>query len=133
MTERRNWQGSASPPELAFAGIVEWQGLVFVSGCLGNLPGTRQLADGGFQAEAEQVFADLAASLAEAELAPMDADKVTVYLTVPERFALVDAMSGQVFGRGNVARTTVEVSRLGLGAARELDAIAARTSTAASA
>lgn len=131
MTERRALANSSSPPGLAFAGLVECRGVVFVSGCLGNQPGTRRLAEGGFEAEARQVFANVVANLEEAGLAPMDAVKITIYLTDLDRFPLVDGMFAEIFGVGQVARTTVEVSRLGLGASIEIDAIAMRPSPVA--
>ena len=126
MTERRALANGSSPPGLAFAGMVECHGLVFMSGCLGNQPGTRTLAEAGFEAEARQVFANVVANLEEAGLSPMDAVKITIYLTDLDRFPLVDGMFAEIFGVGQVARTTVEVSRLGLGASIEIDAIAMR-------
>jgi 2-iminobutanoate/2-iminopropanoate deaminase len=116
----------SSPPGLAFAGAVEWNGFVFISGCLGNAPGESKLVEGGFQAELDQVFDNVLAGLYHAGLAPMDVVKITIYLTDLSRFGLVDAAFARCFGRGKVARTTVEVSKLGLGASVELDAIAAR-------
>lgn len=123
---RTSFNNPSSPPGLAFAGAVEWNGLLFISGCLGNAPGEARLADGGFEAELEQVFRNLVAGLETAGSSAAEVLKVTVYLTDLSRFPQANAAFARCFGVGKVARTTVEVSRLGLGASVELDAIAVR-------
>lgn len=131
MTEPRPIANSSSPPDLAIAGMVDWGEPVFLSGCLGKLPGTRRLAEGGFAVEARRVFANLVAGFADAGLAPMDVVRITIYLAELGRFALVETLFVEVFGVGKVARTTIEPSRVGLGASTELDAIEVRSSSGA--
>ena len=89
-------------------------------------PGQMVAVPSDFEQEARQVFGNLLSGFAAAGLSAADAVKVTIFLTDMEKFAIVDQLFAKFFGVGKVARTTVEVSRLGLGGTIELEAIARR-------
>jgi reactive intermediate/imine deaminase len=126
MSRNRTIANPSAPAGLAFAGAVEANGFVFFSGCLGNPPGKMERVPEDFEQEARTVFANLLSGFAEAGLSAADAVKVTVYLTDMDKFTVVNDLFAEFFGIGKVARTTVEVSRLGLGGTIELEAIASR-------
>ncbi|HWP35362.1 MAG TPA: Rid family detoxifying hydrolase [Thermodesulfobacteriota bacterium] len=99
-------------------------GFVFASGQIALDPATGQLVPGGVEAQARQVFANLAAVLAAAGSSLARAVKVTVYLTDLAHFAAVNAVYEAAFAGARPARSTVQVAALPRGALIEVDVIA---------
>ena len=97
--------------------------LVFLSGQIPLDPTTGALVEGGFAAQARQVFSNLAA-VAHAAGADLSAVvRVTLYLTDLARFAEVNEVMAQFFTAPFPPRATVQVSALPRGADVEADAI----------
>lgn len=97
--------------------------LVFLSGQIPLDPATGALVEGGFAAQARQVFSNLSA-VAQAAGADLSAVvRVTLYLTDLTRFAEVNEVMAQFFAAPYPARATVQVSALPRGADVEADAI----------
>ncbi len=101
------------------------KGHVFVSGQIGQSAATGKIVDGGIERETEQVFANLAAVLEASGRSFSDVVRATVYLTNMADFAAVNAIYAGHFKAPFPARTTIAVAALPLGAAVEIDVIAA--------
>lgn len=102
-----------------------WAGeLLFLSGQAPFDPATGALVEGGIQAQTRQVFTNLQAVLAAAELSFEDVVKVNVYLTDLADFPAVNAIYAEAFTQPYPARTTVAVAGLPLGAAVEIELVA---------
>ncbi len=96
---------------------------VFVSGQLGLAPGDTAV-DGSIAEQTEQIFANLAAILAEAGTGLDRLVKTTVYLADLGDFAAMNEVYARYVGDEPPARATVEISSLPAGARLEIDAIA---------
>lgn len=101
---------------------------LYVSGQIPLDPATGRLVEGGVEAQAERVFANLRAVL-EAAGSSFDALlRVSIYLTDLSAFPRVNEIYARQFGDGpKPARSTLGVAALPLGAAIEVDAIAVVT------
>ncbi len=99
-------------------------GLVYTAGQVGLIPGTKQLAEGGIEAQTRQVLQNLKAVLASAGTNLDNVIKTTVFLKSMDDFATVNSIYGIYFWRSQPARSAVEVARLPLGALVEIEAIA---------
>jgi 2-iminobutanoate/2-iminopropanoate deaminase len=101
-------------------------GLLFASGQIPLDPGTGRLVEGGIEAQAERVIANLRAVL---EAGGSSLDRVlrtTVYLTDLSLFPRVNEVYGRHFRSDpRPARVTIQAAALPLGAQIEIDAIAA--------
>lgn len=116
----------APAPVGPYSQAVVFGELVFSSGQIALDPATGQMVSDSIEAEAEQVFRNLAAVL-EAAGSGMDrAVKVTVFLTDLADFGRVNEVYARVFGEPFPARSCFEVSALPKGARVEVEAVAAR-------
>lgn len=118
-----------SPPgalqALPFSEAVAANGLLFVSGQVGNLPGTLQLAPGGIEAETKQALANMVAVLARHGCSTRDVVKCTVFLADIAEWPAFNVVYRQVFGAPFPARSALAASGLALGARVEVECIAA--------
>ena len=100
-------------------------GFVHCSGQIAIDPAVGEVVSGGVEAETHQVFANLAAVLAEAGSSLASAVRCTVFLRDMNDFAKVNAVYAEYFpGDAPPARATVQVSRLPKDVAVEIDCIA---------
>ena len=76
--------------------------------------------------QARQVMKNLAAVLAAADMEFANVVKTTIYLASMDDFAAVNEVYGAHFADAPPARSTVQVSKLPLGALVEIDVIASR-------
>ena len=98
-------------------------GFVFVSGQLGLKLGDTAIS-GGIEEQTEQIFANLAAILAEAGTGLDRLVKTTVFLENLGDFQAMNGVYAQYVGDRPPARSTVEVAKLPSGALVEIEAIA---------
>jgi 2-iminobutanoate/2-iminopropanoate deaminase len=98
--------------------------LVFVSGQLALKPGDKELSGGTIEEQTEQVFANLAAILAEAGTSLANLVKTTVFLQNLDDFHGMNSVYAAHVGDRPPARSTVEVAKLPSGALVEIEAIA---------
>ena len=108
-----------------YSHAVRSNGHLFCSGQTPLDPVTKALVDGGVASQTRQCFANLFAVLAAAGLAAADVVKCNVYLTDMDDFAEMNAAYESVFAAPYPARTTVAVAGLPLGAAVEIELVAA--------
>lgn len=124
---RQTIQTDQAPAAIGpYAQAVLSGGVLYCSGQIGLDPATGELVPGGFEAEARQVLANLAAVAEEAGMALGDALKLTVYVTNLAEFPKLNDVFAEVLGAPYPARATVEVAALPRGARVEIDMIATR-------
>ena len=113
---------SLSPPVGPFSQAVRAGDFLFLSGQVG-LTAEGTLVPGGVDAQAEQIFANLAAVLDAAGKSFADVVRAGVFLTDMADFAALNAVYARHFDQPYPARTTVAVAALPLGAAVEIDLV----------
>ena len=106
-----------------YSQAIAANGFVFVSGQLGLKPGDTAIS-GGIEEQTEQVFANLAAILAEAGTGLDRLVKTTVFLQNLDDFQAMNGVYAAHVGDRPPARSTVEVAKLPSGALVEIEAIA---------
>lgn len=106
-----------------YSQAVRMGGLIYVSGQLGVDPATRQLVPGGIQEQTRQALDNVQTILKAAWSSLERVGKVNIFIT---DFTLLGEMN-VVFARyfpHRPAKTTVEISRLDMGALIEIEVIA---------
>jgi 2-iminobutanoate/2-iminopropanoate deaminase len=103
-------------------GIVA-NGFLFTAGQIALDPATGQVVGGDVVAQAERVFANLAAILAEVGASWGDVVKTTVFLQEMADFPRVNEVYARVMGDARPARSTVAVAGLPRGVLVEIEAI----------
>ena len=128
MTARETIQTTAAPGAIGpYSQAVAAGPYLFTSGQIGLDPLTGELVEGGLDAQARQVMANLAAVLAAGGLTFADVVKTTIFLVDMNDFAAVNAVYGESFdGGAKPARSTVAVAALPRGARVEIEAVALR-------
>ena len=97
---------------------------VYMSGVIGVDPAVQKPVEGGVLAQAKQVFENIRTVLGELGLTMDDVLKTTVFLTNLGDFAEVNKLYAEYFGPNYPARSCVEVSRLPMSLAIEVECIA---------
>ncbi len=97
---------------------------IFISGQLGNDPGTRRLAEGGIGPETRQVCEHLKAVLEAAGSSLDRVVKVTIYMVDLGELLEMNAIFSQYFPVDPPARTTFQCARLVGDARVEIEAVA---------
>lgn len=94
--------------------------------CSGQLPTgcDGRLVDGDLEAQVRRVFENISEVLSAAGSNLENVLKTTVFMTDLGRFAEMNCLYAEYFPGHRPARTTVEVAKLPLGAAIEVDVIA---------
>ena len=95
----------------------------YLSGQIGLDPATGQMVTGGFEAEVELVFANLAAVASACDASLADCVKMTIYLTDLGNFAKVNETMARFCAQPYPARAAVGVASLPRGAQVEADAV----------
>ena len=117
---------SSAPKAIGpYSQAVKANGLVFTSGQIALDPGTGNIVEGDFAAQARRVFENLKAVLGAARTDFSHVLKATVYLTDLANFQTLNAIYAEYFGDHKPARTTVGVSQLPRGSHVEIDLVAA--------
>ncbi|HEY8331806.1 MAG TPA: RidA family protein [Pseudomonas sp.] len=96
---------------------------VYLSGQIPLVPATMQMVEGGFEAEAVQVFENLKAVAAAAGGSLADTAKLNIFLTDLGNFATVNEVMSRYFQPPYPARAAIGVAALPRGAQVEMDAI----------
>lgn len=115
-----------SPSPLpVFSPAVRTGDLVFLSGTIGNRPGTREVVSGGIVPETEQALTNIRTLLEEIGLSLTDVVKCTVFLGDMRDYDAMNEVYARFFPKDPPARSTVGVDGLALGARVEIECIAA--------
>jgi reactive intermediate/imine deaminase len=115
-----------SPSPLpVFSPAVRTGDLVFLSGTIGNRPGTREVVSGGIVPETEQALTNIETLLEEIGLAMEDVVKCTVFLADMRDYERMNEVYARFFPRDPPARSTLGANGLALGARIEIECIAA--------
>jgi 2-iminobutanoate/2-iminopropanoate deaminase len=124
MSERRVIQTDAAPAAVGpYSQAIRAGNLLFTAGQIPLRPdGSR--VEGDVEAQARQVLANLRAVLEAGGSDPSRVVKCTVFLRDMDDFARVNAVYGEVFDDAPPARSAVQVAKLPLGVAVEIEAIA---------
>lgn len=111
---------------LPFSDAVRVGELLYVSGKIGTVPGTRTLATGGIKEEARQTMENVKRSVEAHGYAMKDVVKCTAILTDMSEFAAFNEVYVSFFGKPYPARTSMGASALSLSAHVEVECIAAK-------
>lgn len=122
--ERQVIQMPGSLPGLPFSAAVQVGNVLYLSGQIGNLPGTRQLADTGIVGQTRQTFENMKAVLAYAGSSLERVVKCTVYLANIADYPKMNEVYASYFPKDPPARSTVAGSGLALGARVEIECLA---------
>lgn len=109
-----------------YSQAIDCGDFVFLSGQIPLVPETGLVADGGLEAQAHQMFANIKAVLAEAGMSLSNVVKTTVFMTDLSQFAAFNAVYAEYFKAPYPARSCVEVSALPKGVLVECELIAKR-------
>ena len=123
--EREVIRSTIVPAGLPFSAAVRAGDLLFLSGQIGNIPGTRQLADTGIAGQTRQTFENIKTVLAAAGSSLDRVVKCTVFLVDMSDYAAMNVAYAEYFPKDPPARSTVAGSGLALGARVEIECIAA--------
>ena len=99
---------------------------LFTSGQVPLVPATGELAGDTIEAQAEQVFDNIAAVLAAADMTFRNVVKTTVFLTDLNDFAAMNTLYAKRFPDNPPARSCVQVAKLPAGAKMEMEVIASK-------
>ena len=108
----------------AFSHAVVAGDFIYVSGSLGTMGETTDLAPGGTAGETKQVLHNMQEILTACGASMKDIVKMNVFLSDMGTFAEMNKVYMEIMGDGPPARITVGTVDLALGAAVEIDCIA---------
>ena len=109
---------------LPFSPAVRVGHMLYLSGQLGTLPGTRQLADTGIAAQTRQALDNIRAVLTAAGSSLSRVVKCTVFLLDIRDYAAMNEVYATFFPKDPPARSTIAGSGLALGARIEIECFA---------
>jgi 2-iminobutanoate/2-iminopropanoate deaminase len=112
------------PPNGIFSPAIISGDLVFTSGQIGIDPKTGTLAEGGFEAQLEQVFRNLSAVLEASGSGIYHVVKATVFLADMNDYNTMNELYRKHFKGDPPARSTVQVARLPREARIEIEVVA---------
>lgn len=111
--------------ELPFSDAVRVGDLVFLSGQIGNVPGSLKLADGGIEGQARQAMKNIGNALDFAGSSWQHVVKCTVFLADIKDWAAFNAVYREFFTGNLPARSALAANGLAMGAKVEVECIAA--------
>lgn len=123
-TEKRVIQLPGSLPGLPFSSAVQVGNVLYLSGQIGVLPGTRQLVDTGVAKQTQQTLDNIKAVLTHAGSSMDRVFKCTVFLANMADYDAMNSVYRTYFPKDPPARSTVAGSGLALGAKVEVECLA---------
>jgi reactive intermediate/imine deaminase len=109
---------------LPFSTAVRVGNVLYLSGQIGNKPGTRELADTGVAGQTRQTLENIKAVLTHAGSSLERVFKCTVFLGDIRDYTAMNAVYATYFPKDPPARSTVAGSGLALGARVEIECMA---------
>ena len=123
-TQKRVIQLPGSLPGLPFSSAVQVGNVLYLSGQIGVLPGTRQLVDTGVTKQTQQTLDNIKAVLTHAGSSLDRVFKCTVFLANIADYDAMNSVYKTYFPKDPPARSTVAGSGLALGAKVEIECLA---------
>ncbi len=124
MAEKKIISTPSAPGAIgAYSQAVRTGNTVYISGQIPLDPTSMQLVDGGFEAQARQVFENLKAVANAAGGDLSDVVRATIYMLDLANFAQVNEIMSEYFAEPYPARAAVGVAQLPKDATIEMDAI----------
>lgn len=111
--------------DLPFSEVARHGDLLFLSGMIGIEPGTLELVPGGLEAEARRALENIRLMLAEVDATPDDVLRCTVMMDDIEQWSRFNQVYVDFFGDHRPARSAFGADGLALGAAVEIECVAA--------
>lgn len=111
--------------DLPFSDAVKVGNLLILSGKIGNIPGTRTLAEGGIQGQTRQTMDNIKASLERYGAKLDQVVKCTIFLADIKQWAEMNKVYVTYFKKHKPARSALGANGLALGAAVEIECMAA--------
>ena len=109
---------------IPFSPVVKVGNILYLSGQIGNVPGTRQLADTGIAGQTRQTMDNIKALLTAAGSSMDRVFKCTVFLANIADYAAMNAVYATYFPKDPPARSALAGSGLALGARVEVECLA---------
>lgn len=109
--------------DLPFSSAVQVDNTLYLSGNLGNIPGTLDLAEGGIQGETRQTLENISAVLEQFNSSMDKVVKCTVFLANIAEWGAMNEVY-KTFFKNPPARSALGASGLALGARVEIECIA---------
>ena len=109
--------------DLPFSPAVRVDNTLYLSGVLGIVPGTRNLAEGGILGETQQALENISSTLENFGSSMENVVKCTVFLADIREWAAMNEIY-KTFFTNKPARSAVGISGLGLSARVEIECIA---------
>ncbi|HET9384775.1 MAG TPA: RidA family protein [Gemmatimonadales bacterium] len=122
--QKRVIQVPGSLPGLPFSSAVQVGNVIYLSGQVGVLPGTRQLVDTGVTKQTQQTLENIKAVLTHAGSSMERVFKCTVFLANMRDYDDMNRAYAVFFPKDPPARSTVAGSGLALGAKVEIECLA---------
>lgn len=116
---------SANPAmQVPFSDAVRVGHMLYLSGKIGNIPGTRNLAEGGIQGETRQALENIKASLERYGSSIGEVVKCTVFLADIDEWAAMNEVYMEYFHTNPPARSALGSSGLALNSRVEIECLA---------
>ena len=122
--EKQTIQLPGSLEGLPFSSAVRVGDMLYLSGQIGVLPGTRELAPGGTGAETRQTMENIRAVLDHAGSSMDRVVKCTVFLLDMSDYQVMNEVYREFFPRDPPARSALAATGLALGARVEIECMA---------
>src|SRR5210317_605340 len=111
--------------QLPFSDAVRVGNMLYLSGKIGNIPGTSQLAEGGIQGETRQALENIKASLEKYGSSMSEVVKCTVFLADIAEWGAMNEVYLSYFPVNPPARSALGASGLALNSRVEIECFAA--------
>jgi len=112
-------------PDMPFSDAVRVGNMLYLSGKIGNIPGTRDLAEGGIAGETRQALENIKASLEKHGSSMDEVVKCTVFLADIAEWGAMNEVYKTFFPVNPPARSAIGTSGLALNSRVEIECFAA--------
>jgi len=110
--------------KLPFSDAVKVGNMLYLSGKIGNIPGTPQLAEGGIQGETRQAMENIKTALEKYGSSLSEVVKCTVFLADMGEWPAMNEVYSQYFSTNLPARSALGTSGLALNSRVEIECMA---------
>ena len=122
--EKQVFRAPGLPPGLPFVSAVRVGDILYLSGAIGNRPGTTELVPGGIEAETRQTMENIRTVLEYAGSSLDRVIKCTVFLADFADYAPMNRVYATFFPGDPPARSALGANGLAMGAAVEIECLA---------